>query len=98
MPRNKKSEARAKLRVRFKSTRQLIAITRALEPELAHPAGEKARARIVKHGKSMIVHFEAKDSASLRAILSSYLRVLAASFKVTSELSEFERSRRDENR
>jgi tRNA threonylcarbamoyladenosine modification (KEOPS) complex Pcc1 subunit len=76
----------------FRSRRQLHAVADGLRPELEHPAGEKARARMVTRGSSLILSFEADNSAALRAILSSYLRLLSASLNVCNSLKELEQS------
>lgn len=87
-------EAKASLKIGFQSERELNAILDSLRPELQHPAGEKATARISTRGNSLIVHFEANNSTSLRAIFSSYLRLLAASIRVCDSLIKLERSPR----
>jgi tRNA threonylcarbamoyladenosine modification (KEOPS) complex Pcc1 subunit len=67
------------------------AVAEALAPELSHPAAEKAGAKIVTRGKALSLTFEARDSTALRAIMSSYLRMLAASLNVSNSLLELER-------
>jgi tRNA threonylcarbamoyladenosine modification (KEOPS) complex Pcc1 subunit len=69
------------------------AIAQALSPELSHPAGQKAEARLGRGGKVLRIEFLARDSASLRAIMSSYLRMLAATINVSTSLLELERKR-----
>lgn len=68
------------------------AIAQGLSPELRHPASERANARIVIRGGKLSLRFEASDSAALRAIMSSYLRLLAASLNVSDSLIQLERS------
>jgi tRNA threonylcarbamoyladenosine modification (KEOPS) complex Pcc1 subunit len=43
-------------------------------------------------GLTMSLHFRARDSVALRAIMSSGLRILAASLNVSSALIHLERS------
>jgi tRNA threonylcarbamoyladenosine modification (KEOPS) complex Pcc1 subunit len=88
----KPAKASARLRIAFQSKRELSAIVDSLRPELQHPAGEKARAQISTRGKSLTLRFEANNSTALRAILSSYLRLLAASLRVCDNLIKLERS------
>jgi tRNA threonylcarbamoyladenosine modification (KEOPS) complex Pcc1 subunit len=90
----KTSKVRASLKIGFQSKRELKAILDSLRPELHHPAGEKARARISTRGKSLLIYFEANNSTLLRAIFSSYLRLLAASLRVCDSLIKLERSSR----
>jgi tRNA threonylcarbamoyladenosine modification (KEOPS) complex Pcc1 subunit len=70
------------------------AIASALYPELLHPAGQKADARLIRRDKILRIEFEAKDSTSLRAIMSSYLRMLAATINVSTSLLELEKKTR----
>jgi tRNA threonylcarbamoyladenosine modification (KEOPS) complex Pcc1 subunit len=88
------TEAKASLKIGFQSKKELKAILDGLRPELQHPAGKKARARISMRGKSLLIYFEASNSTSLRAIFSSYLRLLAASLRVCDSLIKLERSSR----
>jgi len=85
-------KARATVRVIFGTKQQADAIAKALSPELFHPAGERAMARLVVSGLTMSIHFEARDSIALRAIMSSGLRILAASLNVSDSLIQLERS------
>ena len=66
------------------------AIAEALRPEILHPAGEKARARITKRGKVLKLQFGARDSSALRAIMTSYLRLLVAAVNVSRSLRQLE--------
>ena len=91
----RKIRAYANLRVAFRSRKQMEAIAEALRPELAHPAREKARARVTTRGRILNLSFETKDSTTLRAILSSYLRMLAASLNVCNTLLQIERLARE---
>jgi tRNA threonylcarbamoyladenosine modification (KEOPS) complex Pcc1 subunit len=47
---------------------------------------------MVTRGSSLTLRFEADNSAALRAILSSYLRLLSASLNVCNSLKELEQS------
>lgn len=85
-----RTKAYAKVRVVFQSARQMRAVTDALVPELSRATGEKARAAIVTRGKALSLRFEARDSTTLRAIMSSYLRMLAASLNVSKSLLQLE--------
>jgi len=76
----------------FRSKRERDAILNGLMPELQHPAGDKAKTSIKARGSSLIFQFEASSSTKLRAIVSSYLRLLTASFHVCENLITLERS------
>jgi len=66
------------------------AVVEALKPELVHPARQKARAAIIVRGNMLNLHFEAKDAATLRAIFSSYVRMLAATLNVCEIMHQLE--------
>ncbi len=85
-------KASATVRVAFQTSQQTRAVAAALAPELQHPAGEKARATILVRGRKMSLQFYAKDSTALRAIMSSYLRMLAACLNVSNSLTQLEHS------
>jgi len=85
--------ARAILRTNFQSKRQLHAIAAALKPELYHPVGEKANSQLLVRGRQLVISFEAKDSTALRAVMSSYLRMLKASINVSESLIQLEQAR-----
>jgi tRNA threonylcarbamoyladenosine modification (KEOPS) complex Pcc1 subunit len=86
------AKARATVRLIFGTKQQADAIAKALSPELFHPVAERAMARLVVRGLTMSLHFEAKDSIALRAIMSSALRILAASLNVSDSLIQLEHS------
>lgn len=79
-------KAEAEVDVILHSRRELNAIAAALEPETMHPAGERAQASIKVRGHVLMVKFKAQDSSALRAIMSSYLRMLKATTNVCMSL------------
>lgn len=84
-------KAHATIRITFRTKNQSDSIAAALRPEIHHPAGQKARARVLASGRKLNLHFEANDSTALRAIMSSYLRMLQASTNVSEALILLER-------
>jgi len=88
--RRTKGSAEAKISVLFRSPQQLEAIAEALRPEILHPAGEKAHAKVTKAGKTLKLQFEAENSSALRAIVTSYLRLLGAAVNVSRSLRQLE--------
>jgi tRNA threonylcarbamoyladenosine modification (KEOPS) complex Pcc1 subunit len=92
-------DAEAEVDVILRSRRELHAIAAALEPETLHPAGEKAHATITVRGHVLTIKFRARDSSSLRAIMSSYLRMVKAAANVCGSLLSIERrgANRDAN-
>lgn len=89
--RRTRQSAEAEVDAVFRSRRQLNAVADALTPEALHPAGQKAHVRIMKRGRALKLKFSAQDASSLRAIMSSYLRMLKASVNVCESIFEFER-------
>jgi tRNA threonylcarbamoyladenosine modification (KEOPS) complex Pcc1 subunit len=81
-----KFNAEAEVDVVLRSRRQLNAIATALAPETLHPAGDKAEARIIVRARSLEIKLRARDSSSLRAIMSSYLRMLKATVNVCQSM------------
>jgi tRNA threonylcarbamoyladenosine modification (KEOPS) complex Pcc1 subunit len=88
--RRTKGSAEAEISVMFRSRQEMEAIAEALRPEILHPAGEKAQARITKRGKKLKLQFEARDSSALRAIMTSYLRLLGAAVNVSRSLRQLD--------
>lgn len=84
-------DAEAEVDVILRSRRELHAIAAALAPETLHPAGEKAQATITIRGHVLMIRFRARDSSSLRAIMSSYLRMVKAAANVCGSLLSLER-------
>jgi len=88
-----KDTAEARISVLFGSRQQMEAIAEALRPEILHPAGEKAQASVTKRGKMLKLQFKARDSSALRAIMTSYLRLLAVAVNVSKSLRQLENRR-----
>jgi tRNA threonylcarbamoyladenosine modification (KEOPS) complex Pcc1 subunit len=86
------TRARASLRIAFRSERQMRAIADALRPEATYRAGSRARAVIVTRRRDLILRFEGKDSTTLRAIMSSYLRMIKASLNTSNALLQLGRT------
>ena len=82
--------AHALIRIGVRTKRHATAIADALRPEAAHPTGNKASARIVTKGRQLTIGLEAKDSATLRAIMNSHLRMLAASLNALLQLEQLQ--------
>jgi len=91
---NAKFNAEAELSIVLPSRKEVRAIATALKPEASHPAGEKANAMVVLRGQHLKITFRARDSASLRAIMTSYLRMLKATITVCGSLLEDNRRHR----
>jgi len=88
-----KFDAEAEVSLLLRSRKQLRAIAAALTPEASNPAGEKANAKITLRGQQLRIIFRARDSPSLRAIMTSYLRMLKGTTTVCGSLLEAEHQR-----
>ena len=67
-------KARAAVRLKFPSEKQLETILRSLEPEVNSPTSARSQASLAKEGSFLILKIEAKDTVALRAALNAYLR------------------------
>ena len=92
------NKASASLRIAFRSERQMQAVAAGLRPEAAHASGTKARAIVVARGKQLNLRFEGKDTTTLRAIMSSYLRLIRASMNTCTAVLQLERASSKVNR
>ncbi len=90
----KKPRAEGTLKLKLKSKKHLDSIMRALGPELVHSASDRARVVMVPRGNLLTLQFQAHDSSALRAVMSSYLRMLVASLGVLESVSTVLEARR----
>jgi len=90
----RKLGAEAEIRVQLRSRRELRAAAAALAPETTHPAGKRAEVRIQVRGNMLKVNIEAHDSSALRAVMTSYLRMLKAISNVFASLAGLESGKR----
>ena len=91
MRRRRISKAHARLLIAFRSRKQVNAIIGALKPELLHTTGGKAQAKIITRGRVLELAFKSRDTTTLRAIFSSYLRLLSASIDTCNALIQLEK-------
>ena len=67
-------KAKATIRLKFSSQRDLSIVLKGLEPEVEKPATLRSKASIGKSREFLILTIEAKDTVALRAALNAYLR------------------------
>jgi len=65
--------AKASVRLKFQSKKQLESIYKALEPETRTPLTKRSKVKITKDEDSLNLTFEATDTSALRAAINSYL-------------------------
>jgi tRNA threonylcarbamoyladenosine modification (KEOPS) complex Pcc1 subunit len=75
-------KAKATVRLRLSSEKQLTTILDALAPEADRPVSVRAKAVLKRDGEFAVLHVEAKDAVALRAALNAYLRWIASTVKV----------------
>jgi len=67
------SKYSALIKLEFPSEKETQVILEALKPEAESPATPRSNVRIRREASTLILSFEAKDTAALRASLNSYL-------------------------
>jgi tRNA threonylcarbamoyladenosine modification (KEOPS) complex Pcc1 subunit len=75
-------KAKASVRLRFSSEKQLTTLLDALAPEANRPVNLRARAALDRDGNFLVLKVEAKDTVALRAALNAYLRWIGSAVKV----------------
>ena len=75
-------KAKASVRLRFSSEKQLTTLLDALAPETNRPVTTRAKAVLEKEGAFLVLKVEAKDTVALRAALNAYLRWIGSAVKV----------------
>lgn len=78
--------ARATVRLRFKSARQLETVLEAIIPEVKSSVSRRARTTIEKEDETLVLRVEARDTVALRASLNAYLRWINSTLKVLEVL------------
>jgi tRNA threonylcarbamoyladenosine modification (KEOPS) complex Pcc1 subunit len=76
------SGAKATVRLKLASEKQLTALVCALTPEIQSPTTQRATIKLEKHGKFLDLAVEAKDTVALRATLNAYLRWINSTMNV----------------
>jgi len=67
-------KAKATIRLRFASEKQLSALINALTPEVQKQIGIRSKVDLSRDGQALVLNVEAQDTVALRAALNSYLR------------------------
>ncbi len=67
-------KAKAKIRLKFPTQKQLETVFEALKPEVDKQATMRSKASLEKEHEFLTLKVEAKDTVALRAALNSYLR------------------------
>jgi tRNA threonylcarbamoyladenosine modification (KEOPS) complex Pcc1 subunit len=75
-------KAKATIRLRLSSEKQLTTLLDALAPEANRPVTTRAKAVLEREGSFLVLTVEAKDTVALRAALNAYLRWIGSAVKV----------------
>jgi len=79
-------KAKATIRLRIPSKKELQTILESLEPETNSPTSARSLAQLSEEGGFLILKIEAKDTVALRAALNAYLRWINAILNVFQTL------------
>lgn len=75
-------KAKATIRLRLSSEKQLTTLLDALAPEANRPVTTRAKAVLEREGAFLVLKVDAKDTVALRAALNAYLRWIGSTVKV----------------
>ena len=78
------NKAKATVRLKFTSDKQLTTLLDALMPEADAPVMRRARAKLEKDGFFLVLSVEAEDTVALRSTLNAYLRWISSAANVVS--------------
>jgi tRNA threonylcarbamoyladenosine modification (KEOPS) complex Pcc1 subunit len=67
-------QAKATIRLKVCSAKQLMAIVTSLSPEVGKPRFDRARVTVESDKSFLVIKVEADDTVSLRSTLNAYLR------------------------
>jgi len=79
-------KAKAEIRLKFSSEKQLKTVSDALSPEVCRPVGGRARIALETEGTCLILKAEAEDTAALRSTLNAFLRWINSMINVVEVL------------
>lgn len=75
-------KAKATVRLRLSSEKQLTTILDALAPEANRLVNARTKAVLERDGEFAVLKVEAKDTVALRAALNAYLRWIGSTVKI----------------
>jgi KEOPS complex subunit Pcc1 len=80
--------AKATVRLKFSSQRQLTTMLDALKPETGAPATRRATVQLETEGLFLVLTVKADDTVALRSTLNAYLRWINSDVKVMELLEQ----------
>jgi len=80
--------AKATVRLKFKTQKQITTLLDALTPEANAPVTRRANIKLVKDGLYLVLTVEADDTVALRATLNAYLRWISSTVNVIDTIEQ----------
>jgi tRNA threonylcarbamoyladenosine modification (KEOPS) complex Pcc1 subunit len=81
-------KAKATVRLRFPSEKQLETVLNVLSPEANAPVNRRSKITFEKQGNCLALTIEAEDTVALRASLNAYLRWIGSTAKVLKVIED----------
>lgn len=82
------TSAKAAIRLKFNSEKQLTTLLAALMPEAKAPATRRASVKLEVDGCFLVLSVEAEDTVALRATLNAYLHWINSAVNVIDALRQ----------
>jgi tRNA threonylcarbamoyladenosine modification (KEOPS) complex Pcc1 subunit len=76
--------AKATVRLKLASDKQLTTLLNALTPEANAPVTRRATVKLEKDGSFLVLTVEAEDTVALRSTLNAYLRWIGSTVNIMS--------------
>jgi tRNA threonylcarbamoyladenosine modification (KEOPS) complex Pcc1 subunit len=76
------NKAKANVRLKFKSEKEISAVLSALTPEAQAPPTRRANIKLEEDGLFLVLTVEAEDTVAMRATLNAYLRWIQSTLNV----------------
>ena len=80
--------AKATVRLKFNSQKQLSTLLSALTPETNAQVTRRANVKLEKNGLTLLLTVEAEDTVALRATLNAYLRWINSTVNVMNAVEQ----------
>lgn len=80
--------ARANVRLKFNTEKQLTTLIDALTPEANAPINRRANVKLEKDGLFLALMVEAEDTVALRSTMNAYLRWISSNVNVMELLED----------
>jgi tRNA threonylcarbamoyladenosine modification (KEOPS) complex Pcc1 subunit len=75
-------DAKATVRLKFSSKKQLATLLEALTPEANTQVTRRANVKLEKNGLTLLLTVDAEDTVALRATLNAYLRWINSTINI----------------